>query len=97
VRRANRAFCDLFRVSANETEGRLVFELGDGQWNIPALRRLLQEVLPQRQDFEGFVVEHDFPIIGHKKIALAGERIESGHTGIGVILLVIRDVTDGQS
>jgi two-component system, chemotaxis family, CheB/CheR fusion protein len=97
VRRANRAFCAMFQVSSDETEGRYVFDLGDGQWNIPALRQLLQDVLPQRKNFEGFLVEHDFPAIGHKKISLDGERIESGHTGVGVILLVIRDMSDAQA
>jgi two-component system CheB/CheR fusion protein len=94
VRRANRAFCETFRVTPSDTEGRLVFDLGQGQWNIPALRDLLQNVLPERQNFDGFVVEHDFPTIGKKKIILSGERIESEHTGIGVILLVMRDVTN---
>jgi two-component system CheB/CheR fusion protein len=97
VRRANRAFCEMFHVSPADTEGRPVFDLGAGQWNIPALRQLLQEVLPQRKNFENFVVEHDFPSIGHKRILLDGERIESGDTGVGVILLIIRDVTDGSA
>ena len=63
---------------------------------IPALRQLLQDVLPQRKNFDGFLVEHDFPTIGHKKLLLDGERIESGHTGVGMILLVIRDMSDVQ-
>jgi two-component system CheB/CheR fusion protein len=96
VRRANRAFCEMFRVSPEDTEGRLVFELGDGQWNIPALRQLLQDVLPQRKNFEDFLVEHDFPGIGHKKILLDGERIESNQIGVGVILLIIRNVSNGK-
>jgi len=70
-----------------------VFDLGRGQWNIPALRELLQHVLPERQNFDGFTVEHDFPVIGRKRIVLSGERIGSEHTDVGVILLVMRDVT----
>ena len=97
VRRANRAFCEMFNMSPEETDGRLVFDLGHGQWNIPALRQLLQDVLPQRRNFEGFVLEQDFPAIGHKKLLLDGERIESGQTGVGVILLVIRDASDGNT
>jgi two-component system CheB/CheR fusion protein len=97
VRRANRAFCEKFQVSREETEGRMVFELGDRQWNLPGLRQLLQEVLPERKNFEGFLVEHDFPGIGHKKMLLDGERIQSGRNGSGVILLIIRDVTNGES
>jgi len=49
------------------------------------------------QACSGFLVEHDFPAIGHKKIRVDGERIESRHAGIGVILLIIRDVSDGQA
>ncbi len=92
VQRANRAFCERFAVSPAQTEGRLVFDLGEGQWNIPALRRLLGEVLPERKNFEGFQVEHDFPHVGHKKMLLDARRIESGRGGGGVILLIIREV-----
>ena len=97
VRRANRAFCEKFHVAPGDTEGRSVFELGDGQWNLPRLRELLQDVLPQRRDFENFEVEHDFPALGHRKMLLDGERIDSGRSGTGVILLIIRDVTNGHA
>jgi len=53
-------------------------------------------VLPQRKNFEDFLVEHDFPGIGHKKILLDGERIESNQIGVGVILLIIRNVSNGK-
>ena len=93
VLRANDAFCNKFAVSRKETEGRSVFELGNGQWNMPALRTLLEEILPERKNFRNFVVEHDFPELGHKKMLLDGSRVDLGRLGGGVVLLVIRDIT----
>ena len=58
VQTANRAFYDVFATSPAETEGRRLFDLGTGQWNIPALRRLLEEVLPQDQVITDLEVEH---------------------------------------
>ncbi len=94
VTRANPAFCKEFALRAEDAEGRFVYELGDSQWNIPALRRLLEEVLPERKNFEAFPVEHDFAGLGRRKLLLDGRRIESGRSGVGVILLVIR--TEGR-
>jgi len=51
---ANKAFYKVFQVKENETEGRLIFDLGDGQWNIPRLRELLHQILPGRSTFRGF-------------------------------------------
>jgi two-component system CheB/CheR fusion protein len=96
VRRANAAFYTKFHVGPGETEGKLVYSLGDGQWNIPALRQVLEEILPARKNFQGFPVEHDFPTIGHQKLLLDGRRIESGTTGSGVILLIIRDASHAE-
>src|SRR5918992_799142 len=64
VQRANRSFYQTFGVTEAETVDRLVYELGNGQWNIPQLRELLEDVLPQNYAFEDFEVEHDFPVIG---------------------------------
>lgn len=93
VLKTNHAFREKFHADVSDTEGRLVFELGNGQWDIPALRRLLVEVLPERKNFEAFEVDHEFPHIGRKKMFLDARRIESGRRKQGVILLVIRDVT----
>ena len=97
VQRANRAFYDKFAVSPREVEGRCVFDLGDGQWNIPGLRTLLRDILPDRKNFEGFLVEHQFPSIGHQRFLLDGRRIESGRWGEGVILLIMRDAVNAQA
>jgi two-component system CheB/CheR fusion protein len=90
VTRVNQAFCTTFGLKAEEAEGRFVYELANSQWDIPALRRLLEEVLPARKNFEGFVVEHEFAGIGRRKLLLDGRRIESNRQADGVILLVIR-------
>src|SRR3984885_9297851 len=63
---ANRAFYQTFRTSAEETEGCLIYDLGNRQWDIPALRILLESVIPHRASVEGFEVEHDFPKIGRR-------------------------------
>jgi two-component system, chemotaxis family, CheB/CheR fusion protein len=93
VRKANQAFCDTFKTKSGDTEGRLLYDLGNGQWNLPGLRRLLEEVLPKQKNFEGFEVDHTFPSIGRRRILLDARRIESGRRKQGVILLVLRDVT----
>ena len=61
VQGASRSFYQTFNVTRLETEGRLIYELGDRQWDIPALRTLLEDILPEHTDFEAFEVEHDFP------------------------------------
>jgi two-component system CheB/CheR fusion protein len=90
VTRANPAFCTTFGLRSEEAVGHFVYALGNGQWDIPALRRLLEEVLPERKNFSDFAVEHEFSGIGRRKLWLDGRRIESGRAGAGVILLVIR-------
>jgi two-component system, chemotaxis family, CheB/CheR fusion protein len=93
VRRANRAFCEKFAVTPGETEGKYVYDLGGRAWDIPRLRQLLEEILPEKKNFEGFLVEHEFAQIGRKKMCVDGRRIESGRAAGGVILLIVRDVT----
>jgi len=91
VRRANRAFAETFLIDAAEATGRFIFELGDKEWDLPELRRLLEEVLPQRKNFEGFAVDHVFARVGRKRLLVDARRIESGRRREGVILLVIRE------
>ena len=66
VRTASRAFYQTFGVSREETERQLIHHLGDGQWDIPALRTLLEEVLRTENSFRDFEVVHDFPALGRK-------------------------------
>ena len=80
VRSGNRAFYDTFAASAAETEGRLIYELGNGQWNVPALRTLLEEIIPRSSVFNDFELEHDFPAIGRRVMLLnAREAAESAN------------------
>ncbi len=92
---ANRSFYKTFRVEKDATEGRFVYDLGDGQWNIPRLRELLEEVLPQNHSFEGFEVEHDFPAgVGRKAMLLNVRKILRPGNNSELILLAIEDITD---
>jgi two-component system CheB/CheR fusion protein len=59
---ASQSFYRTFAVTPKETEGTLIYEVGDGQWNIPKLRELLEDILPKNTSFENFEVEHDFEI-----------------------------------
>jgi PAS domain S-box-containing protein len=94
VRRANRSFFRTFNVAPKETEGRLVYELGNGQWDIPALRRLLEEILPQNTTFNDFEVVHDFPSIGHRVMLLNARRIYREGNDTELMLLAIEDITE---
>jgi two-component system CheB/CheR fusion protein len=93
VRSANRAFYDSFHVTPAETEGRLLYALGHGQWDIPALRRLLADVLTQHQSVEDFEVEHDFSTIGRKTMLLNARAIPSAAPDTALLLLAIEDIT----
>ncbi|MGH2576843.1 MAG: PAS domain-containing protein, partial [Actinomycetota bacterium] len=89
---ANAAFYRTFAVLPGETEGHSIYELGDEQWDIPALRRLLEEVLPREQAFEGFEVQHHFPQIGQKTMLLNARGLYRANRP-SLILLAIEDVT----
>jgi two-component system, chemotaxis family, CheB/CheR fusion protein len=96
VLRANRSFLRAFRVDARNVEGRVVFELGNGEWDIPRLRELLERLLPENSSFEDFEVAHDFPSIGRKVMLLNARRVErtTSLDGDEMILLAIEDVTE---
>ena len=91
---ASRSFYRAFSVTKEETEGRLIYELGDRQWDIPALRTLLEEILPERTQFDGFEVEHEFPRVGRRVILLNARRLISEERNATTILLAIEDITD---
>jgi len=93
VAKANEAFYEKFQVTREETQGRFIYELGDGQWNIPRLRTLLQEVLPAKSRIRDFPVEHAFPRIGPRKMLLNASRLNLDEAGKEMILLAIRVVT----
>lgn len=94
VERATAAFYETFRVSRAETEGRLIYDLGDGQWNLPRLRELLGEALFQNHSFEDMEIEHAFPHIGRRRMLLNGKRISPDGAHRRSVLLAIEDVTE---
>ncbi len=94
VMSANRAFYQYFQVIAANTIGRKIYELGNSQWNIPALRELLEIILPRDQSVEGYVVEHDFPVIGHHTIRLNARRLAGKSIESSLILLTTEDIGD---
>jgi len=94
VLKANRSFYDSFKVTPAETIGNLIYDLGNRQWDIPRLRTLLEEILPQDNKFDDYEVEHVFSSIGHKVMLLNARRIMQEETGSQLILLAIEDVTE---
>jgi len=91
---ANRSFYRTFKTSRNETEGRLFFELGNGCWNIPKLRELLEKIIPENTSIENFEVEHDFPGIGKRVMLLNARRLYREANQAEMILLAIEDITE---
>ncbi len=99
VMAANESFYRTFQVEPSDTEKQIVYELGNGQWNIPALRKLLDDILPENTFFKGFEVSHDFPVIGHKVMMLNARRIhttdeEGAKLFPPIILLAMEDITE---
>jgi hypothetical protein len=90
---ANESFYRTFQVEKGDTEGRIVYDLGNGQWNIPALKKLLEDILPQNTFFKGFEVIHEFPVIGRKVMILNARRIHSSQFR-PVVMLAMEDVTE---
>jgi PAS domain-containing protein len=92
VQSANRAFYQTFHVSPVETEGHLIYELGNGQWDIPALRTLLEDIVPTSSVFDDFELEHTFPAIGRRVMLLNARKLEAGQHG-ELLVLAMEDVT----
>ena len=96
VKTANRSFFESFHVSKEATEDRLVYELGNGQWDIPLLRTLLNRVLSTRHPIHDFEVKHDFPGIGQRDMLLNARKFPPDSEDPQLILLAIEDVTEGK-
>lgn len=93
VHSANRSFYQKFQTRPDQTIGRHIYELGNGQWNIPQLRTLLEELLPRDNTFENFSVNHAFPNIGLRKMLLNARKIERADSDSPLILLAIEEFT----
>jgi PAS domain-containing protein len=91
---ANRSFYRSFKVKPAETAGSYIYDLGNRQWDIPRLRLLLENILPQNTHFDNFVVEHNFPSIGHKIMMLNARQINQDKIGRRMILIAIEDITE---
>jgi two-component sensor histidine kinase len=90
---ASRSFYSAFKVSPNDTQGRLLYALGDGQWDIPKLRVLLEKIIPEKGVMEGYEVEHEFPGLGHRTMRLNARQVFTEGGANTTILLGIEDVT----
>jgi two-component system CheB/CheR fusion protein len=92
---ANRSFYESFQVRPEETGGRLIYELGNRQWDIPQLRELLEDILPQHNSFNSFRVTHDFESIGRRTMLLNAREVRQEASGERLILLAIEEVAEG--
>ena len=93
---ANRSFFEVFCVDRDETLGRHLYELGEGQWDVPELRHLLEEVIPRSAAVVGYEVEHDFPRLGRRTMRLDARKLFHPDNNSTTLLLGIEDVTDGR-
>ncbi len=87
---ANPIFYQNFKVTPKETEGVLLYKLGNGQWNIPELKKLLEEILPEKEVVRDYEVKHIFETIGEKTIVLNARQIDSAQ----LIILAMEDITE---
>jgi chemotaxis protein methyltransferase CheR len=91
---ASRSFYSAFKVSPEDTNGRLLYALGDGQWDIPKLRVLLEKIIPEQGVMEGYEVEHEFPGLGSRTMCLNARQVfYEGGAGT-TVLLGMEDVTE---
>lgn len=90
---ASRAFYRTFGFKREDVQGRAVFALGDGQWNIPELRLLLEDILPQHTAMEAYEVEQDFSGIGRRSMLLNAREVFNDGEARTLILLAIEDIT----
>src|SRR5919199_4057043 len=89
VQAANPAFYQLFQVSPAATVGQCIYDLGNGQWAIPELRTLLEEILPRNTLFNDYEVSHTFTQLGPRTMLLNARRVDH----LQLILLAIEDIT----
>ena len=90
---ASRSFYSAFKVTPEDTQGRLLYTLGDGQWDIPKLRVLLEKIIPEHGVMEGYEVEHEFPDLGHRTMCLNASQVFYEGGAETTILLSIEDIT----
>jgi PAS domain S-box-containing protein len=94
IRFANRSFCDTFSVTPKDAIGRKLYELGNGQWDIPELRTALETIISGGKSIEAFEVDRFFPSIGQRVMVLNARKVYRPGNKIQQILLAIEDVTE---
>jgi chemotaxis protein methyltransferase CheR len=94
VMAASRSFYETFKVDPEQTQGCLLYDLGDGQWDIPALRMLLETIIPEKAAMDDFQVDHDFPGVGRRIMLLNARKVLYADSPAMTILLAFTDVTD---
>lgn len=90
---SNTSFYSTFQVSPEDTENKFIYDIGNSQWDIPQLRKLLEEIIPKNKHFKNFEVDHVFPGIGRKVMLLNARRVYQDGIGMERILLAIEDIT----
>jgi len=91
---ASRSFYLTFKVNADDTQGKFLYDLGDRQWDIPKLRLLLGKIVPEHGAAENYEVEHDFPSIGRRTMLLNVHKVLYEKGAHSTILLGFEDVTE---
>src|ERR1700736_4594420 len=89
----SRSFYQTFGANPQDTQGQLFYDLDNGQWDIPALRRFLEEVIPQHRTIEAYEVEHEFPTIGRRTMLLNARQVFDEEHPDSTLLLAIEDIT----
>jgi len=96
VKLANRSFFRMFETGERETLNKPLYELGNGQWNIPALRTLLEEILPRKTTVEDYKVEHTFPTIGRRAMMVNARRVRADHDNDELILFAVEEIPNSK-
>lgn len=91
---SNKYFHKTFQVTEQEVEGKLIYKIANGAWDTPQLRRLLDNIIPEKESFDDFEMDHDFPSLGHKIMLLYGKQLKGYTEQEKLILLVIEDITE---
>ena len=91
---ANNSFYRTFKSNKKNTVNKFIYDLGDGQWDIPKLREFLDHVLSENKNFDGFYIKHNFPAVGEKTLKLNGRKINSKDGEPNLILLSFEDIEE---
>ncbi len=94
VNKANEAFCKSFQLEREAIEGRILYDVDKGAWNIPALKTLIEGVLPEKNRVEDFEIVHSFPKVGKRKLLLSARRFHQESKGTQLILLAIKNIQE---